>query len=138
MNRKEAAELIPVIQAFLEGKTIERKTRSWEFNKGWRDETQWEETEELKLRDTFVYRIKPEPKPSYRPVAHAEECWQEMQRHRPFGWVKSKEDESRALITLMISERDIFINSIGGSTMYELMEKYTFDDGAVFGILKEE
>ena len=61
-----------------------------------------------------------------------------MQKHQPFGWVKSKEDESRALITLMISERDIFINSIGGFTMYELMEKFTFNDGAVFGILKEE
>ena len=60
MNNKEVAKLIPVIQAFLEGKTIERKTRNWEFNKGWCDATQWEETEELKLRDTFVYRIKPE------------------------------------------------------------------------------
>ncbi len=52
--------------------------------------------------------------------------------------MKSKEDESRALITLIISERDIFINSIGGLTMYELMEKFTFADGAVFGILEEE
>lgn len=62
----------------------------------------------------------------------------EMEKHQPFGWVKSKEDESRALITLIISERDIFINSIGGLTMYELMEKFTFADGAVFGILEEE
>ena len=136
MNRKEAAKLLPIIQAFLEGRKIERKTRSWEFNKGWRDETQWEETEELICRDTFVYRIKPEPK--YRPFANAEECWNEMQKHQPFGWVRSKDDGSRALITLMISERDISINSISGLTMYELMEKFTFDDGAVFGILKEE
>lgn len=60
MNRKEVAELMPIIQAFLEGRTIERKTRSWELNKGWRDETQWEKTEQLIFRDTFVYRIKPE------------------------------------------------------------------------------
>ena len=38
----------------------------------------------------------------------------------------------------MISERDIFINGIGGSDMYDLIEKYTFADGAVFGILEEE
>ena len=136
MNRKEAAKLLPIIQAFLEGRKIERKTRSWELNKGWHDVTQWEETEELIFRDTFVYRIKPEPK--YRPFANAEECWNEMQKHQPFGWVRSKDDGSRALITLMISERDISINSISGFTMYELMEKFTFDDGAVFGILKEE
>ena len=69
MNRKEIAELMSIIQAFLEGKTIERKTRSWEFNKGWHDVTQWEETEELIFRDTFVYRIKPEP--IYRPFKDA-------------------------------------------------------------------
>ena len=136
MNRKEAAELLPVIQAFLEGKTIERKTRSWELNKGWHDVTQWEETEELIFRDTFVYRIKPEPK--YRPFANIEECWNEMQKHQPFGWIRSKDNGNRALITLMTSERDISINSFSGLTMYELMEKFTFDDGAVFGILKEE
>lgn len=136
MNRKEVTELMPIIQAFLEGRTIECKRRSWELNKGWRDETQWEKTEQLIFRDTFVYRIKPEPK--YRPFKDTEECWNEMQKHQPFGWVRSKEDGSRALITLMISERDIFINSIGGSTMYELMEKFTFADGAVFGILGEE
>lgn len=82
------------------------------------------------------YRIKPEPK--YRPFKDTEECWQEMQKHQPFGWVMGKEDESLSLITLMISERDIFINGIGGSTMYDLMEKFTFADGAVFGILEEE
>ena len=142
MNRKKATELWPIIKAFSEGKTIERKTRSWELNKGWRDATQWEETEELIFRDTFVYRIKPEPKPEsepkYRPFANAEECWNEMQKHQPFGWIRSKDNGSRALITLMTSERDISINSFSGLTMYELMEKFTFDDGAVFGILKEE
>lgn len=130
MTKEEAKEMLPIIQAFAEGKDIEY--RSKRFNEDWKKVTQ---IPALSFK-SFEYRIKPEPK--YRPFANAEECWQEMQRHRPFGWVKSKEDESRALITLMISERDIFINSIGGSTMYELMEKYTFDDGAVFGILKEE
>ena len=137
MSNKEVAKLIPVIQAFLEGKKIERKTRSWEFNKGWCDATQWEETEELKLRDTFVYRIKPESKQSYRPFANIEECWNEMQKHQPFGWVRSKDNGNRSLITLMVSEKDISINGFSGLTMYELMEKFTFDDGAVFGILKE-
>lgn len=32
------------------------------------------------------YRIKPELK--YRPFKDAEECWQEMKNHQPFGWVK--------------------------------------------------
>ena len=36
-----------------------------------------------------------------------------------------------------LSEKDISINGFSDLTMYELMEKFTFDDGAVFGILKE-
>lgn len=131
MNRKEAAELLPIIKAFSEGKEIQKFIKNYTVGSD-----RWIDVNTIDTSDKREYRIKPEP--TYRPFANAEECWQEMQRHQPFGWVKSKEDESRALITMMISERDIFINSIGGSTMYELMEKFTFDDGAVFGILKEE
>lgn len=140
MNRKEIAELMPIIQAFLEGKTIERKTRSWEFNKGWRDETQWEETEELICRDTFVYRIKPEPKPepkpSYRPFANAEECWQEMLKHQPFGWVKSTLFKDLALVkrvtTLYVEiNRDII-------DYKDALEKFTFADDTNFGVKVEE
>ena len=130
MNRKEIAELMSIIQAFLEGKTIERKTRSWELNKGWRDETQWEETEELICRDTFVYRIKPESK--YRPFANTEECWKEMQKHQPFGWVKSTLFKDFALVkrvtTLYVEiNRDII-------DYKDALDKFTFADGTNFGV----
>lgn len=136
MTKEEAKKFYPIMQAFVEGKVIECRTRTWELNKGWQYSTNWKKTEELKFQDTYEYRIKPEPK--YHPFEDIEECWQEMQKHQPFGWVRAKEDKSLSLITLMISERDIFINGIGGSTMYNLMETYTFADGAVFGILEEE
>lgn len=126
MTRKEVKEMLPVFQAYAEGKEIEslvngKYYRVLEICNG------------MNPKD---YRIKPEPK--YRPFKDTEECWLEMQKHQPFGWVRAKEDKSLSLITLMISERDIFINCIGGSTMYDLMEKFTFADGAVFGILEEE
>ena len=128
MNRNQAKEMLPIIQAYAEGKEIEifdKTTKMWK-------------TAMLPHFDcdSKNYRIKPEQK--YRPFKDAEECWQEMQKHQPFGWVRAKEDKSLSLITLMISERDIFINCIGGSTMYDLMEKFTFADGAVFGILEKE
>ena len=34
------------------------------------------------------YRIKPKPK--YRPFKTQEECWNEMLKHQPFGWIYSK------------------------------------------------
>lgn len=126
MTREQAKKLLPIIQAFSEGKDIETKTGSG-----------WISIESMSFAgNPDSYRIKPEPK--YHPFENIEECWQEMQKHQPFGWVRAKEDKSLASITLMISERDIFINCIGGSTMYDLMEKFTFADGAVFGILEEE
>ena len=129
MTREEVKEMLPVLQAFAEGKTIESRCI-----KG--DKSLWYDDEDPSFDNDFEYRIKPEPK--YRHFANAEECWNEMQKHQPFGWIRSKDNGNRALITLMISERDISINSFSGLTMYELMEKFTFDDGAVFGILKEE
>ena len=137
MNRKEIAELMSIIQAFLEGKTIERKTRSWELNKGWRDETQWEETEELICRDTFVYRIKPESK--YRPFANTEECWKEMQKHQPFGWVKRNGYYYNIVSTDITSVR--IINNKGAIIIVSfsnLLSSYTFVDGTLFGIKDEE
>lgn len=141
MSNKEVAKLIPVIQAFLEGKTIERKTRNWEFNKGWCDATQWEETEELKLRDTFVYRIKPEPepepKPSYRPFANAEECWNEMLKHQPFGWVNY--NGYRINIAAVMRTAVIFTNNKGHNFLFQqVLEECTFIDKQPFGVKVEE
>lgn len=39
--------------------------------------------------DSKIYRIN-KPGVNYRPFANEEECWQEMQKHQPFGWVKTK------------------------------------------------
>lgn len=126
MTREQAKKLLPIIQAFSEGKCVESKTGSG-----------WISIENMSFAgNPNSYRVKPEPK--YRPFKDTEECWAEMQKHQPFGWVRAKEDKSLSLITLMISERDIFINCIGGSTMYDLMEKFIFADGAVFGILEDE
>ena len=132
MNRNQAKELMPIIQAFLEGKTIERKTRSWEPNKGWRDETQWENTEELIFRDTFVYRIK--PKPSYRPFANGEECWVEMQKHQPFGWVINKSNGRAYNIQSVLLEDGVVYIRCSYVELEKAFIGYIFVDGTPFGI----
>ena len=135
MNRKEAAELLPIIKAFAEGKVIECRTKPSAV-KGIYVPNEWTEMKEIGYWGNIEYRIKPEPK--YRPFKDAEECWHEMQKHQPFGWIKSKEDGSRSLITLIISEGNIDINCIGGFNSDKIMKMFTFADGSVFGILEEE
>ena len=141
MDRNQAKEFYPILQAFAEGKTIETRRKPTTDNNGvtkdgWYEFNDWTEMNELEYWVNVEYRIKLEPK--YRPFKDAEECWEEMLKHQPFGWVKSKEDGSRSLITLIISEENIDINCIGGFTLDIIMKRFTFDDGEVFGILEEE
>lgn len=141
MDRNQAKEFYPILQAYAEGKIIETRRKPTADNNGvtkdgWFEFNDWAEMKELEYWVNVDYRIKPEPK--YRPFANTEECWTEMLEHQPFGWIKSKEDGSRSLITLIISEENIDINCIGGFNSDKIMKRFTFADGAVFGILEEE
>lgn len=127
--------MLPILQAFSEGKVIECRTKL-SFIEGLDVTNDWTEMKEIEFRNNTEYRIKPEP--TYRPFKNTEECWNEMLKHNPFGWIKSKEDGSRSLITLIISEENIDINCIGGFNSDKIMKMFTFADGAVFGILEEE
>lgn len=132
MKRENVKKNIGIISAFADGKTIQILNERGE----WVDLT---EREGLPIgileEEPNNFRTKPEPK--YRPFANAEECWQEMLKHQPFGWVKCKEDRSLGLITLIISEENIFINGIGCNSE-RTMRGYTFADGTPFGILEED
>ena len=135
MNRKQAKEFYPIMQAFAEGRVIECRTRTWELNKGWQYSTTWKETEELKFQDTYEYRIKPEPK--YRHFKDAEECWQEMRKHEPFGWVKDS-NGSTFTIEAVNLDNTIFVCEDGTRTFDEVFKYYTFADGTPFGVKVEE
>lgn len=135
MTREKVKEMLPILQAYAEGKVIECRTKL-SFIEGLDVTNDWTEMKEIEFRNNTEYRIKPEP--TYRPFKNTEECWNEMLKHNPFGWIKSKEDGSRSLITLIISEENIDINCIGGFNSDKIMKMFTFADGAVFGILEEE
>ena len=133
MTREEAKELLPIIKAFAEGKDIQIRNIT---DDGWDDINDDRMSFCAKAE---AYRIKPEPK--CRPFKTQEECWNEMLKHQPFGWLKSikkqekvhigrVEDEDCLLITLSINE------GMNYSSSY-LFDRYTFDDGTPFGIKEE-
>lgn len=139
MDRNQAKEFYPILQAFAEGRVIECRTKPSAI-KGKDIPNDWTEMKDITYWSNIEYRIKPDSKAKakYRPFKNVEECWAEMKKHQPFGWIKSKEDGSRSLITLIISEENIDINCIGGFNSDKIMKRFTFDDGAVFGILEEK
>ena len=125
MTREEAKELLPIIQAWAEGKSIQYQTDS----KSWSDITK----DLYPCNHPSLYRIKPEPK--YRPFKTKEECWEEMLKHQPFGWIKNND-------TKRLRNIDSIGNSsidIKGSTLYfdVVLNVYTFADGTPFGIKEE-
>ena len=127
MNRNQAKELLPIIQAYAEGKAIESRCI-----KG--DKSLWYDDEDPSFDDDLEYRIKPEQK--YLPFKDAEECWQEMLKHKPFGWVKSTLFKDFALVkrvtTLYVEiNRDII-------DYKDALEKFTFADDTPFGVKVEE
>ena len=127
MNRKEAKELMPIIQAFAEGKAIESRCI-----KG--DKSLWYDDEDPSFDDDLEYRIKPEP--TYRPFKDAEECWLEMQKHQPFGWVKW--NDVRYNIYVVSSTSVCLINgNCENMDFAYAYQKLTFADGTPFGVKVE-
>lgn len=129
MTREEAKTMLPFIQAYAEGKAIESRCI-----KG--DKSLWYDDEDPSFDDDFEYRIKPESE--YRPFKGAEECWQEIQNHQPFGFVKFKDIESGYYMLTGISI-GVGVGINDSLFSYDrVFDDYTFADGLPFGVKVEE
>lgn len=132
MNRKEAAELLPIIKAFSEGKVIE--CRSKRFKDDWKEVTEIHGFSYI----SYEFRIKPEPK--YRPFKDAEECWNEMEKHQPFGVVKDKyfaNYQTHRTFTCLTTKGCYFCG-YEDETFESGFKNLLFADGLPFGVKIEE
>lgn len=124
MTKEEAKVLLPIIQAYAEGKSIESRCI-----KG--DKSLWYDDEDPSFDNDFEYRLKSEQK--YRPFKDAKECWDEMQKHQPFGWVNY--NGYRANIAAVMGSAITFVNNKGYTLFFQqAFEGCTFIDKQPFGI----
>ena len=145
MTREEIKELLPIMQAWAEGKAIQfRKKGTVEWVDLYEDD--------LRVSSAYHYRIKPESK--YRPFKSQEECWEEMLKHQPFGWIYNKNDSCYYCIISVDEDKielspemqphsettikeyymeNSYIDFVTALEDYE----YTFADGTPFGIKEE-
>ena len=124
MTREEVKEMLPVLQAFADGKTIESRCI-----KG--DKSLWYDDDDPSFDNDLEYRIKPEPR--YRPFKDAEECWNEIQKHKPFGWVNY--NGYRVNIAAVMGSAITFVNNKGYTLFFQqAFEECTFIDKQPFGI----
>ena len=137
ITREVAKELLPIVKALAEGKPIQDKIEGL---------TDWVDTDEINLEfdgQKILHRIKLEPK--CRPFINQEECWQEMLKHQPFGWLKTKTDGRYSFIGEHYSFQEMFTGVVLKSSTNELVpyssaafDGYTFADGTPFGMVEEE
>ena len=133
MTREEMKKLLPIMQAWVDGKTIQV----------WTNDTWVNEEYPCFFEELSQFRIKPESK--YKPFKTQEECWNEMLKHQPFGWVK---DEYKYVHILCVYKKEIefspdeddngtlFTSTMDFISVYE--QGYTFIDGTPFGVKEEE
>lgn len=137
MDRNQAKEFYPIMQAFAEGKVIETRTDPSTLK---RKDTpnDWTEMKEISFWENIEYRIKPEP--TYRPFKNAEECWQELLKHQPFGVVKDKyfaNYQTHRAFTRLITDGCDF-GGYEDETFESCFKNLLFADGTPFGVKVEE
>ena len=126
MTREEAREWWPIIQAWAEGKPIQYQINpgSWviDINK-----------DLYTSNPPSNYRVKPEPK--CRPFQSQEECWNEMMKHQPFGWIRNK--VNRAMIHISFALGGYVMLATENRGFSDVFDKFEFIDGKPLGIKEE-
>lgn len=130
MNRNKAKELLPIIEAFSKGRVIQSR-----HIKG--GASLWYDVETPNFdNNDFDYRIKPDPK--YRPFRDSEECWQEMQKHQPFGYTYDRFNNIRDCITKVATTGVSYDSPTVVISFEEVFDRFVFADGVPFGVKLEE
>ena len=133
LYKNDIKRIIPLLQKMAEGKTLQFKSGN-----GWIDVDADKDGVNIDylLNNGINVRIKQEPK--YRPFKDAEECWNEMQKHQPFGWIKPKDDDVVTKFMLIDALRNEGVRTNIRFNYHELLEHYTFADRTPLGIIEEE
>lgn len=126
MTQEQAKEFLPLIQAFADGKVIQYKPNP--------DIDEWVDIENpgfcYNMED---YRIKIEPQ--FRPFKNAQECWEEMKRHEPFGWFKLPNGCLYSILHL--TEGGVVLDDMF-YCYSSAFKEFVFTDGTPFGAKKED
>lgn len=131
MTKEEIKKALPLIQAFVEGKTIQTKNGS-----KWIDIDS--DKDQLILDSVVTYqdcfRIKPGSR--YRSFKNVEECWQEMLKHQPFGIVSSKHDKAYMAFE-SLDDGICNFNGYREESFESAFDDIQFADGTPFGIKED-
>lgn len=119
-------EWLPIFKAYAEGRPIEYKEKGKE---------EWRKIRDDADRFNFDFAHYEYRVVAYRPFKDAQECWEEMQKHQPFGWIA----KGKNLYAIKAVDCTIFIDD-GCENRHLAVyfnDGFTFADGTPFGKLEE-
>ena len=128
MTREEARKAAEVMLAYANGNVIEWSRK---------DRDDWMITDDP-IFDWICNDYRFRHKPKYRPFNSTEECWEEMKKHEPFGWVQDKDNSSFKQYILSVDKDGVMISDYDDGTMFLTYEPLlgfcTFVDGRPLGM----
>lgn len=126
MNRKEAKYLWPIVKAFSEGCIIQQSN-----GESWIDCGDY-----IDLLIPRSYRVKPAF--ILEPFHNRKKLIEEINKHHPIGWVKSKEDgNTLKYISQVLPEAGVQFTDKTICSSSELFSKYVFYDLSAIGEVKK-
>lgn len=134
--KKDIDKIMPILQALEKGKTIQfaALVNEWVDLDGDKDGLLLETL----INNPQAFRVKPEPK--YRPFKDTKECWEEMQKHHPFGVVKDKyfaNYQTHRAFTCLVTNGCHF-RGYEDETFENSFKNLLFADGTPFGVKVEK
>lgn len=158
MTREEARTFISGTKVYVEDKSKEIQEKLFSLGYDWIDKRKQVQYEEkpflficndllISYSEDVVYFKKEstereisadkilsiEVTEPYRPFKTQEECWNEMLKHQPFGWIKSNGNDLYSIASINCEG----ITTFAYYRFLESFEKFTFIDGTPFGIKEE-
>lgn len=139
MTTNEVKDILPILTAYSEGKTIQFKNPH--------SIDDWVSVPTIAVADIqnfmeglFTFRVKPEPK--YVPFETKEECWEEMLKHQPFSWIEFIDKQGIKQPIVSLAEDEVMLDAYPDEHLiYDFKDAFNtfqFIDGAPFGKLIEE
>ena len=146
-----------VMLAFTQGNEIQARPLGIQDENAWKDESSPNFDFNL-----YEYRVKENTESEYRPFENIKECWEEMLKHQPFGWIidvepvngiiPSEYAAAQCIVNVgedyislapylkATNEGNVQDNSVisGNYTYSEALKYFWFMDGTPLGIKKTE
>ena len=132
MTKEQVKHLMHILQAYVNGEPLQYFKVDYDCEpylplRPKNSELHWKDVNDSHDFNPYLYEYRIKPNSKYRPFKDAEECWQEMQKHQPFGWVKYKKENKYTVYCIIDGNCDFQAD----------FEDFNFADGTPFGIKEE-